>query len=812
VAAGSTWIDTVGRDVRLAARALAHAPAFTVTAVLSLALGIGATTTIFSVVHAVVIDPFPYRSPDTLLSLAVVGPDGRSNWSTYTIDEYVELTERVQAFDGLIASTISDVSRTDGGMPERLRGNHASMNTFDLMGVPVLIGRPPAPADARDDAPPVAILGYRYWQRQFGGDPTVVGRSLRLDGTMREVIGVMPRRFMWRGADVYLPTRYRRGLQLPGVRTVHVMGRLPAGASTAAAEAALRPVVRDFAARAPDRFAASFRLTFPSFAETFASSLGPTLGVLLGAVGLLLLIACGNVSNLQLARATARAREMALRASLGAGRWRLVRQLLTESALLAAGGGVLGLVLTQASLWAVTMVIPPDTIPDESHVRLNAPVLLFSIGLASLSTILAGLVPAWQVARTDAAHVLRDGGRSATAGAGQARLRGALVVAEIGLSTVLLVGAGLMMRTLVGMQHVPLTFDPAQLLTMRIPLAEVRYPTPDARRPFIGALLERVKALPGVRSATVDSGLPFVGARRTRVTIPGQPPTEQASLVHESTADYLRIQRTRLIGGRALEAADTNAVRRVAVVNRDFARRFFGTASPIGRRVGLDYLSRPPLNLADTGFEIVGVIDDVRNQGPQRAAAPEIYVPFGVNGSYVYLIVESAVPPQRLERSVRADVYALDPQQPVTEVRALDAVIDEEVFAQPRFSLWLLGVFAVAGLLLAVVGVYGIVAYSVARQRAEFGVRFALGASRGDVLRLVLGRGIRLIAFGTVVGLVLALWATRALSAQVSGISTRDPLAYLAVAIVLAVAGVAASLPPALRAARSSPLAALRAE
>jgi putative ABC transport system permease protein len=812
VAVGSTWIDTVWRDARLAARALAHAPAFTVTAVLSLALGIGATTTIFSVVHAVVIDPFPYRSPDTLLSLAIVGPDGRGNWSSYTIDEYVELTERVTAFDGLIASTISDVSRTDGGIPERLRGNHVSMNTFDVMGVPVLIGRPPSRTDARADAPPVAILGYRYWQRQFGGDPTVVGKSLRLDGAMREVIGVMPRRFMWRGADVYLPTRYQRGLQLPGVRTVHVMGRLPAGGSIAAADAALRPVAGDFAARAPDRFPSSFRLDFPSFAETFSSSLGPTLGVLLGAVGLLLLIACGNVSNLQLARATARAREMALRASLGAGRWRLVRQLLTESALLAAGGGVLGLALTQAGLWAVTTVIPPDTIPDESHVRLNAAVLLFSIGLASLSTILAGLVPAWQVARTDAAHVLRDGGRSATAGAGQARLRGALVVAEIGLSTVLLVGAGLMIRTLVGMQQVPLTFDPAQLLTMRIPLAETRYPTPDERRPFIGALLERVKALPGVKSATVDSGLPFVGARRTRVTIPGQPVTEQSSLVHESTADYLKIQRTRLVGGRALEQADTDAVRRVAVVNRDFARRFFGTASPIGRRVGLDYLGRPPLSLTDTGFEIVGVIDDVRNLGPQRAAAPEIYVPFGVNGSYVYLIVESAVPPQRLERTVRAEVYALDSQQPVTEVRALDAVIDEEIFAEPRFSLLLLGVFAASGLLLAVVGVYGIVAYSVARQRAEFGVRFALGASRGDVLRLVLARGIRLIALGTVVGLVLALWASRALSAQVSGISTRDPLAYVVVAIVLAIAGIVASLPPALRAARSSPLAALRAE
>jgi predicted permease len=574
----------------------------------------------------------------------------------------------------------------------------------------------------------------------------------------------------------------------------------------------LRPIAADFAARAPERFASTFRLTFESFSETFTSSLGPTLGVLLGAVGLLLLIACGNVSNLQLARATARAREMALRASLGASRWRLVRQLLVESALLAACGGVLGVALAQASLWAVTTVIPPGTIPDESHVRLNGPVLSFSIALASLSTLIAGLVPAWQVSRTDAAQALRDGGRSATAGAGQSRLRASLVVAEIGLSTVLLVAATLMVRTLVGMQQVPLTFDPARILTMRVPFAETRYPTPDDRARFTRQLLARVSALPGVQAAVVDSGLPFVGARRTSVTLPGQPKTDQVSMVHESAAGYLELQRARLVAGRGIEPADVDAVRRVGVVNREFARRYFGTDSPIGRTVGLDYLARPPLNVADTGFEIVGVIDDLRNQGPTRTVAPEIFVPFAVNGSYAYLIVETALPPQRLERAVRAEVYAIDAQQPVTEVMTLDRVIDEAVFAGPRFSLLLLGVFAGVGLLLAVVGVYGIVAYSVARQRVEFGVRLALGASRGDVLRLVLRRGIRLMAVGTVVGLVLAFWATRVLSAQVWGVSTRDPLAYAAVAFVLGAAGLLASLPPALRAARSSPVSALRAE
>ena len=807
-----TWLESIWRDIRHAARALAHSPAFSVTAVLSLALGIGATTTIFSVVHAVVIDPFPYRSPDTLLSLSAVGPDGRSNWSTYTLDEYVELTERATAFEGLIASTWSDVSLTGGGAPERLRGNYVSMNTFDVMGVPVLLGRAPTAADARPEAPPVAVLGYRYWQRQMGGDPAVVGRTMRLEGVVREVIGVMPRRFMWRGADVYLPTKYARGLQLPGVRTVHVMGRLGPGVPLAQAEASLRPVVADFAARAPDRFTPSFQLVFANFGETFASDLGPALGVLLGAVALLLLIACGNVSNLQLARATARAREMALRASLGASRGRLVRELLAESALLAAAGCVLGVALAWASLWAVLTIIPPGTIPDESHVRLNPPVLWFSIALASLSTVLAGLVPAWHVSRTNAAQALRDGGRSATAGAGQSRLRGALVIAEIGLATVLLVGAGLMIRTLVGIQQVPLTFDPSRILTMRVPLNETRYPAAEDRARFFRALLVRVSALPGVQAATVDSGLPFVGARRTRITLPGQPPTEQVSLVHETSADYLGIQRAVVVAGRPLTAADVDAVRRVGVVNREFARRFFGDASPLGRTVKLDYLARPPLNMADNGFEVVGVIDDLRNTGPQRAPAPEIYVPFGVNAGFASLIVEGRLPPRTLERSVRAEVYALDAEQPVTDVQPLDGVIDEAMFSRPRFSLLLLGVFAAVGLLIAVVGVYGIVAYSVARQRTEFGVRLALGASRGDVLRLVLARGVRLVAMGTFVGLLLALWATRVLGAQVSGVTTRDPLAYVTVAILLAAAGLLASLPPALRAARSSPLAALRAE
>jgi putative ABC transport system permease protein len=807
--AGAGLLSELWQDVRTGARAIVHSPGFALTAVLSLALGIGATTTIFSVVHAVVVDPFPYKEPDRLLSLNVIGPDGRGNFSSYTIDEYVALAEGLPAFEGVIASTITDVEMTGTGTPERLRGNYVSPNTFEVMGVPPLLGRWAGPADAQAGATPVAVLGYRFWQRYFGGDPQMVGRTLRLNGTLRQVIGVMPRRFMWRGADVYVPTPYRRGVAVDGVRTVHVMGRLRPDASTARVEGELRPLIQGFRSITPERFpAAEFRLHFESFSETFASDLGPVLGVLLAAVGLLLLIACGNVSNLQLARATAREREMALRASLGASRWRLARQLLTESALLAVAGAVLGVALARFSLWAVTAVIPPGTIPDESHVRLNTPVLLFALGVAAASTLIFGLAPAWRLARTEAAQALRDG-RSAGSGARHAGLRGVLVAAELALALVLLVGTGLMARTLVGMQQVSLTFDPARVLTMRLPLPDTRYPTREDRFRFISALLDRVQALPGVAEASVDSGLPYVGARGTSVTVPGRPKDDRFALVHETTERYFDIQRLTLRAGRRLDHADVTTTRRVGVVNRAFADRYFGSASPVGQTVRLDYLARPPIADPNPSVEVIGVVDDVRNIGV-RPLVPEIYVPVGMAASRTFLVVESHVPPATLERAIRAQVTALDPEQPVTDVQTLAAVIDEAIYARPRFSLLLLGAFAVAGLLLAVVGVYGIMAYTVAQQRTEIGVRMALGATRRDVLGLVFGRGVRLVAAGSAAGIALAFGAAQLLRTQLWETSTLDPAAYAAVTALLTVTALAACVGPAWRAARTTPMSALR--
>jgi putative ABC transport system permease protein len=813
----AAWLDTVRHDLAYAARLLRRSPGFAIAAVLSLALGIGATTMIFSVVHAVVIDPFPYRDPDTLMSVNLINQRGQGNWSTYTTDQFVEIAERATVFEAVIASTISDVAVTDTGDPERIRGNVVTFNTFEVMGVPALVGRAPTAADqptsgAQDE--PIAVLGHRYWQNRFGGDSRVIGRQMRLNGELRTIVGVMPPRFMWRGADVYLPTTFRRGQAIEGARTVHLMGRLRSGVTSAQIEANLRPIIEELRQREPERIPENYRIHLESFSETFSSSLRPALLALLAAVGLLLLIACANVSNLLLARASVREREMALRASLGASRGRLMRQLVTESLLLGVAGGLLGILAARASLAGVLALIPPDTIPDESKVVLNMPVLLFALGIALTCVIVFGLAPAWQTSRTDLVGGLRDGGRG-TAGGGvrHARTRSLLVAAELALAVVLLVGAGLMMRTLAHLQRIELGFEPARLLTMRVPLADTRYPNAERRGQFFTQLLERVQALPGVRFAAVDSGLPLFGGRGSQVDLPEVSGTERRFvLVHETSASYLTVYGTRLVSGRALEDTDITTARRVATINQAFARRYFGEMNPIGRTVRLLYLSSPPLNQKNDTFEIVGIVRDVRNQSVRRDVWPEVHVPFGVNANPLNLLVVAAVPPLQLERSVRSQVYAIDPEQPVTNVRTFDRTMDEWTFARPRFTLVLLSIFATIGLLLATIGVYGVIAYSVARQTSEIGVRMALGARPGDILRMVLARGVRLVGAGLVVGCVASLLASRFLVDQLWGVSARDPLAYGVVIVVLGGVGLAACLWPAIRAARVSPLSALRTD
>jgi len=442
------WPAEFARDIRYALRTLASSRSFAAIAAGSLALGIGGSTAMYSVLHAVVLDPFPYQEPHRLLSVAAQGDRG-GNGSYYSIDQFLDLAERNRVFDGVVASTWSDVTWTGDGEPRRLRGNHCTMNTFEVMGVPPIIGRVTRASDAVEGAPPVTVLGYRFWQREFGGDPSVLGRQLRLNDTVRTVVGVMPPRFMWRGADVYLPHIFRRGQALDGVSDVHLMGRLKPGVTRAQAEADLRPILDDLQRREPDRFPRAWRLRLRDFGETFPSAIRNALWILFGAVGLLLVIACLNVSNLLLSRAAYRRREIAIRASMGAGRARLVRQLLTESLALAVAGGVLGIGVAWAALRGIIALVPPNTIPDEAEIALNLPVLLFALGVSAVAALLFGLAPALQLSGRDLLTPLQEAGRGASGSRRQRVFRGALVVGEVALSLMLLVGASLMIRTLV---------------------------------------------------------------------------------------------------------------------------------------------------------------------------------------------------------------------------------------------------------------------------------------------------------------------------------------------------------------------------
>jgi predicted permease len=807
------WLDPTLRDIRFGIRTLAKSPGFTSVALLSLSLGIMASTAIYSVFHAVVLDPFPYKDVDSLMSVRVWSPDQRGYRTGYSTDQFLEIAERSTIFDGVIASTISDVLWTGNGDPQRLRGNHGTPNTFQVMGVPALVGRTYTPEDGRPDAAPVVVLGYRFWQRQFGGDPSVVGRELSLNGKVRTVVGVMPERFMWRGADVYLPIVFTRRAVAEGVRGVHLLGRLKPGVTEAQAEADLRPIIADLKQREPAQFPDNWRVGLLSFKETFPSSIRDDLWILFGAVGLLLLIACANVSNLLLARAGARQKEMAVRAALGAHRLRLVRQLLTESLVLAAAAAVLGTVLAFGALRLILAIVPPNTIPDESKIVINIPVLLFTLVVSAATAVIFGLAPAVHACRRDVVRALHATSRGLGGGAGQTLLRSGLVVAEVALSLVLLVGASLMIRALVAVGRADTGFPTDRVLAMRVPLPEARYPDLGKRTAFFQELLSRVSALPGVVAVGVNSGLHPLGNFATAVEVPGGRAADSAPpvVIHQVNGGYLNAFGIALIAGRPLDDADLRSARQVALVNETFARTRLSNRA-LERTIRIPRFTQPPASLADDRFQIVGVVKDTLNRGLTEAIGPEIYLPFTLVGRSERLFVRTAGDPAALTRTVVNQVYEIDRNQPVTEVRTVEAILQDGAFAGPRFNLALLAVFAALGLTLAVIGVYGVMSHAVARQAHEIGVRIALGAEPGAIARMIVAYGSRLLVIGIAIGLLASFSATRLLGGRFINPSDVDPVSFAAVSALLLVVGLQACLWPARRASRIDPLLALRQE
>jgi len=806
------------RDIRYAIRYLRNNLGTSSMAVVSLALGMMAATALYSVIHAVVLDPFPYKDVDSLTSVRVQEIGQRGGRTGYSPGQFLEIAERSTIFDGVIASTISDILWTDPAEPQRIRGNFGTPNTFQVMGVPPLIGRVFGPADVAAGADPVAVLGYRFWQQQLGGDPGVVGRALRLNGQRRTVLGVMPKRFMWRGADVYLPIVPRRGELVEGVQFFHLLGRLKPNVTDAHAEADLRPIIADLKRREPTQFPDAWRVGLLSFKETFPSSIRQNLWIMFGAVGLLLLIACANVSNLLLAKATGRQKEMTIRAALGAERFAIVRQLLTESLIVACAAGILGTVLAAISLRAILALVPPDTIPDEAEITLNTPVLLFALAVSVLTSVVFGLAPALHAASRDVAGALRETGRSLTGGRAHAFVRKTLVVVEVALALMLCVAAGLMMRTVLAVQHADLSFRPDQVLTFRVPLPDARYPSREQRIAFFDELLGRVRAIPGVQAVGVNTNPHPLGNFVTQTEVTGSTRATAPTMVHQVSAGYLTVFGAVLVRGRLLTDQDVQRADAVAIVNEAFARTRMTNLDPLGHFVKIPQLARKPFESPRDTFQVVGIVRDRLNtmdsneNGLDPSTFPEIYVPYTLTARSGLVAVLTSGDPVAITRAAVRQVSAIDPEQPAMLVQTVDRYLRENAYAGPRFNLALFSGFAALGLVLAVVGIYGVMSSSVAQQVHEMGVRLAIGASPAAVFGMIILRAARLLVVGLVFGLLGGVLASRVLASYVWHAATFDPLTLGSVSVLLLAAGLLACAVPARRAAQISPVVALRQE
>ena len=807
----SQWFDTFIQDLRYGVRDLRSHPGFALTATVSLALGIMAATAMYSVIYGVVLEPFPYRDVDNLVSIALRAPDQRTYGYSYSPGEYAELKRRATVFEGIAGSTISDVLWMSGDQPQRLRGNHISNNAFDVMGVPALLGRTVTAAEENPETK--AVLGYRFWIRQFGGNPAVLGSTLILNGRPRTIVGIMPPRFMFRGADVYLPIVYREGETTEGVTSIFVTARRKPGITDAQAQADLDPIFRDLAQRFPSRYPKTWRVQLITFKETFPSGIRTILWIMFASVGLLLIIACANVSNLLLARALARQREMAMRSALGASRWRVFRQLLTESLVLGLAGSMLGVAGSWAGLKAILAVVPPGVIPDEAEVVLNVPVLVFSFVLCVATTVLFGLAPALHGASGRLAEVLKEAGRGAGASRRMSWLRSGLVVVELSFAVILLAGAGLFVHTLTRLYTAPLGVRIEHRLVFRLPLSATRYATPERRSVFLREAVDRISAVPGVLAVGVNAGLHPLGSWTVPVEIPGASTANNRPVnMHQVNRAYLDATGIGLRSGRWFEEADISARRLLCVVNQTFAARYFGGVSPLGKTIRIPRLRTAPFNLTTSQFEVIGTVEDAIHELHNDDPRAELYIPYSITGMADTFVVHTAGDPPSMAPHVRAQIYAIDPAQPIDETDTLDKMLDRFVYSRGRFRVWLMGVFAVLGLALSAVGVYGLLSQIVAMEQRSIGIRMAVGAGSRDIVQFVLGRGARLIVAGLGVGMVATLLLLRRFGLMLGVTDPFQPEALSGAACVLAVAGLIACLIPAIRAGRTDPVEALRLE
>jgi putative ABC transport system permease protein len=798
------------QDLRHALRGLRRQPGFTLLAVLTLALGIGGATTMFSVVQNILLDPFPYVDAAHVVMPQVRdarNADGAGR-AWFKPREFLEFQAQTQVFSDVIGSAPETLLYTTGEGTERLTGTLCSGNMFQFLGVPALLGRTLTPDDARPGAPPVFVMRYNFWRGHFAGNPSILGQTFVLNGVPRTLVGIMPPRFTKGDGELYLAVAIDPADPAVRDKQFRFQARLQPGVTLARAEAALDVFAHHRAQVHPEDYPPDFTIRVVSWVDNIVKDFRQTLYTLAAAVALLLLIACANVANLLLARASTREKEIAVRAALGAGRGRIVRQLLTESFVLAMLGMLVGCVFARFGVNALATLVPERAFPDEADIRLNLAALLFSLGAAAMTAVAFGLVPAWKAARVDLVETLKDGTRGG--GFRRGKFRSALVIAEVALSLVLLSGAGLLLRSFARIQAQDLGFDPAHLLYTPLNLPRGPLDTPAGKQKFFKALLPRIQALPGVVAVTTGTSIMPMRSLDSVVEIRGRPMTEAPHARYElCSEDYFRTLGLKLLRGRLLTATEIDAARPVAVVNETFAHRFFGAAEPIGQRLRLARASAG----GDGWFEIVGVIADFKNDGVQMPAAPEAFLPYTTSAAGDRaILVRTTAEPMAMLHAVQHEIWAVDPGVALAESTSIDGYLSRFAYAMPRFSLLVLGVFAAVGLVLVALGIYSVTAYVVTRQTRDFGVRMALGAERGAVLRLVLFEGFVLIGSGIVIGVACSLAVTRVLASKLWQVSPYDAATLAGVVVVVALTGLAACLVPAWRATRVDPVIALRAE
>jgi len=806
-------VEALWHDLRYALRALWRSPGYAIVSIATLGLGIGAATAIFSVIYNVMWAPFPYRDADRLVFVRIYdtqrGPSiGRQGYSAAEVREFVETNH---VFDGTTAARGELVLYRHHTGTEAFGGVHVTPGTFEFFGLPALHGRVLQPADYEPGAPPVFVMRHKTWMERFGGDLSLLNQTLALNGTPRTLVGIMPPRFGWYGADVLIPETKVTG-EVIDFR--FLLGRLKPGVSIEQAAADLTVVAHRLAKVYPEQYPRQFSVHVGRLGDTVIERMRATLYTVLAAVGLLLLIACGNVANLLLARATVREKEFALRTVLGARRARIVRLLVVESLVLAISAAALGIFLAWGGLKALVAALPPRVIPSESVIELNAPVLTATLAVAVLTALLCGLAPALQSFRRDLSEPLRDSGKGTSGGFRGRRLRDAVVVMEVAVALTLLIGAGLLMRSFVALRDVRLGLQVDHVFTAAVQLPAERYVTAGQVTAFLQPLLARIKALPGVVHAAASTASPLDGGAESKIELAGktQDRAWRASF-RRLTEEYVPALRIELKEGRPLSAADVNDARKVAVVNETFVRMYLPNDHPIGQRVRLANLETAADPVRDAWFEIVGVVGDVRNRGLRAPNDPEVWIPSTIAGARLQiLVVRTSQDPLTLTNLVRREVSATDAGVPVVSPGRLEDFVHQGLYAGPKFGLLLLAVFGGVGLILVTVGVYSVLAYSTTQKTHEIGIRMALGAEGADVLGMVVTSGLRVVVVGIAVGIAMSLVFGRLIGPQLVGVTAYDPPTLGGAAVLLTVTAAIASWIPARRAARVDPMVALRYE